>query len=114
MRYLLAALCLIAVLACSCDAQCFVNPPNVFPRNQIRGCLYEGKVHPLDSEWKTKDCKKCNCNPDGYLGCCNTAAQPVDFDKEHCKSVFYEKECLYKVVRKDDPSKECEVYSMVS
>ncbi|KAG8435198.1 hypothetical protein GDO86_013222, partial [Hymenochirus boettgeri] len=115
-RYLLAALCLIAILACSCNAQCQVYPPNVVPGKWTRGksgCLYKGEVHKLNSEWNTKDCKKCSCNPDGSVGCCNTAAQPEDFDKDHCKSVFHEKECLYKVVRKDDPSKECQVYSMV-
>ncbi|TRZ24027.1 hypothetical protein HGM15179_003079 [Zosterops borbonicus] len=38
---------------------------------------------------------------------------PVDYDEEKCESIFNKETCSYKVVEKDDHSKECPVHSWV-
>ncbi|NXL69288.1 MSPJ protein, partial [Leptocoma aspasia] len=72
----------------------------------------EGKVHEFDSSWRTEDCDDCSCSRTG-IGCCTSYMRPVDYDEEKCESIFNKETCSYKVVEKDDPSKECPVHSWV-
>ncbi|NWT87994.1 MSPJ protein, partial [Lanius ludovicianus] len=76
-------------------------------------CLdMEGKVHEFHSSWRTDDCNDCSCDRAG-IRCCTSYVTPVDYDKEKCESIFNQDTCSYKVVEKDDHSKECPVHSWV-
>ncbi|KFO04727.1 Beta-microseminoprotein, partial [Balearica regulorum gibbericeps] len=71
-----------------------------------------GEVHKFDSHWRNADCYDCTCSRDG-ISCCSSFATPVGYDKEKCISIFNKEECTYKVVEKDDHSKECPVHEWV-
>ncbi|NWH70974.1 MSMB protein, partial [Piaya cayana] len=73
----------------------------------------KGELHEFGSRWKTEDCYDCSCSREG-ISCCNSFATPTDYDKEKCVSVFNKETCTYKVVEKDDDSKECPVYGWVA
>ncbi|XP_053805777.1 beta-microseminoprotein-like [Vidua chalybeata] len=108
--------CLLAVAICMplSDASCVFLPfkPGI-SNGAVVGCLdEEGNVHKFDSQWRTEDCNDCSCSKTG-IGCCTSYMRPVDYDEEKCESIFNEETCSYKVVEKDDHSKECPVHSWV-
>ncbi|NXG69963.1 MSMB protein, partial [Baryphthengus martii] len=72
----------------------------------------KGKPHVFGSEWKTDDCLDCSCSRGG-ISCCTSFATPADYDKEKCMSIFNKEICTYKVVEKNDHSKECPVKGWV-
>ncbi|XP_071986001.1 beta-microseminoprotein-like isoform X2 [Engystomops pustulosus] len=76
------------------------------------GCNYGGEFHKFGSSWKTNTCKKCDCYPDGAMGCCDIGGYPGNYDKEKCKIIYDKDHCPITVVRKDDPRKTCP-HSMV-
>ncbi|NWV65993.1 MSMB protein, partial [Malurus elegans] len=76
------------------------------------GCMLNGKLYPLGVTERTDDCFKCSCNGVS-MGCCSLFHTPVSYDEKNCKVVFNQSKCDYDVVRKDDPSEECFVYSRV-
>ncbi|NWJ04905.1 MSMB protein, partial [Crypturellus undulatus] len=76
------------------------------------GCILRGKLYPFGRIERTQDCLSCNCNQD-EINCCSLYHTPVNYDKEKCEVVFNKITCNYDVVEKDNPSKECFVYSRV-
>ncbi|NWR85562.1 MSMB protein, partial [Furnarius figulus] len=72
----------------------------------------EGKLHEFGSKWRTEDCNDCFSSRDG-IRCCTSYVTPVDYDKEKCESIFNKETCSYKVVEKNNHSKECPVHSWV-
>ncbi|NWW94308.1 MSMB protein, partial [Rhynochetos jubatus] len=76
------------------------------------GCILDGKLYPFGETPRTDDCLRCTCSPEA-IRCCTLFHTPVSYDKKNCKVVFNKETCDYDVVRKDDPSKECFVYSRV-
>ncbi|NWI93482.1 MSMB protein, partial [Pitta sordida] len=72
----------------------------------IKGILRE-----FGSKW-TDYCTDCSSSRGG-IRCCASYGRPDDYDKEKCESIFNKETCSYKVVEKDDHSKECPVYSWV-
>ncbi|XP_053307306.1 beta-microseminoprotein-like [Spea bombifrons] len=99
----------IAVLAISitaCNGQCFAEK-----NNNPNGCTYKGVTHALNTEWETEVCQKCSCKQD-VMSCCPKYTTPVNIDKD-CISIFDEKNCIYRVVRKDDPCKQCKINNAV-
>ncbi|NXH75002.1 MSMB protein, partial [Hydrobates tethys] len=71
-----------------------------------------GELHEFDSSWRNADCYDCSCSRSG-IDCCSSFATPVDYDKKKCVSIFNKETCTYKVVEKDDHSKECPVHGWV-
>ncbi|NWW73207.1 MSMB protein, partial [Climacteris rufus] len=76
------------------------------------GCILNGKLYPFGHIDRTDDCFRCSCSQ-RMMSCCSLFHTPISYDKEKCKVVFNENTCNYDVVQKDDPSKECFVYSRV-
>ncbi|KFP51022.1 Beta-microseminoprotein, partial [Cathartes aura] len=72
----------------------------------------KGELHKFDSHWRTDDCHDCFCSRGG-IDCCSSFAAPADYNKEKCVSIFNKETCTYKVVEKDDHSKECPVHEWV-
>ncbi|XP_010010316.1 PREDICTED: beta-microseminoprotein-like [Nestor notabilis] len=80
---------------------------------KIVGCRdLNGELHELDSQWRTDSCYDCSCS-EGAIDCCSSFSTPSDYDKENCVSIFNKETCTYKVVEKDDHSKECPVHAWV-
>ncbi|NXA34583.1 MSMB protein, partial [Eudromia elegans] len=75
------------------------------------GCILDGKLYPFGEIEKTENCHRCSCSQE-EIRCCSLYHTPI-YDRERCKAVFNKKSCSYIVVEKDDPSKECFVYSRV-
>ncbi|NXO07673.1 MSMB protein, partial [Oriolus oriolus] len=76
------------------------------------GCMLNRKLYPFGLIERTEDCYRCSCSEE-KMQCCSLFTTPVAYDKKKCKLVFNKKSCDYDVVQKDDPSKECSVYSRV-
>ncbi|NXD75576.1 MSMB protein, partial [Halcyon senegalensis] len=72
----------------------------------------EGEMHVFGSRWKTQDCLDCSCSRNG-MSCCTGFATPVGYDEEKCISILNKETCTYKVVEKNDDSKECPVNGWV-
>ncbi|XP_074011048.1 beta-microseminoprotein-like [Numenius arquata] len=109
----LACLLLLAISATPSNAYCFFErfKPGVSD-GVILGCLNsQGEVHKFGS-WKTEDCHNCSCSRRG-IHCCSSFASPAGYDKEKCESIFNKETCTYKVVKKNDHSKECPVKGWV-
>ncbi|XP_014730811.1 PREDICTED: beta-microseminoprotein-like isoform X1 [Sturnus vulgaris] len=111
---IVACLLALAISMPLSDAACYFIPFKPGTSNgEVVGCLdEEGKVHEFGSSWRTEDCNDCSCSDTG-IGCCNSYITPVDYDEEKCESIFNKETCSYKVVEKDDHSKECPVHSWV-
>ncbi|KAF1543718.1 UNVERIFIED_CONTAM: Beta-microseminoprotein, partial [Eudyptes pachyrhynchus] len=73
---------------------------------------WNGKLHEFGSHWRSADCYDCSCSRDG-IGCCSSFTTPVGYDEEKCVSIFNKETCTYKVVEKNDHSKECPVHGWV-
>ncbi|NXW42207.1 MSMB protein, partial [Nyctiprogne leucopyga] len=71
-----------------------------------------GELHEFGSKWRNADCYDCFCSKH-RIQCCSSFMTPVGYDKEKCVSIFNKETCKYKVVEKDDHSKECPVYASV-
>ncbi|XP_068112151.1 beta-microseminoprotein-like [Hyperolius riggenbachi] len=69
------------------------------------GCLHEGQLHPLNTQWKTKDCTGCSCNGKGAMTCC-TMGRPRE--TKHCKFRYHE-DCSFDLI----PNEECTSFVMV-
>ncbi|NWY49715.1 MSMB protein, partial [Chionis minor] len=71
-----------------------------------------GKLHEFDSTWRDAQCNDCSCSRSG-MRCCTSFITPSDYDEEKCVSIFNKETCTYKVVEKNDHSKECPVHAWV-
>ncbi|NWU64968.1 MSMB protein, partial [Pterocles burchelli] len=71
-----------------------------------------GELHEFGSHWRTTDCNDCSCDTSG-ISCCSSFVTPVDYDEEKCVRIFNNETCTYKVVEKDNHSKECPVRGWV-
>ncbi|XP_032551271.1 beta-microseminoprotein-like [Chiroxiphia lanceolata] len=114
MKTILPCLLVLAISVPLSDASCFLMAcePGISDGVTV-GCLdSEGKLHEFGSQWRTDDCNDCSSSRGG-IRCCSSYATPVDYDKENCESIFNKETCSYKVVEKDDHSKECPVHSWV-
>ncbi|KFP83710.1 Beta-microseminoprotein, partial [Acanthisitta chloris] len=76
------------------------------------GCMLHGRLYPFGLTERTEDCFSCRCNAVS-MRCCSLFHTPVGYDRKNCKVVFNKETCNYDVVRKNDPSKECVVYSSI-
>ncbi|NXG61372.1 MSMB protein, partial [Hemiprocne comata] len=72
----------------------------------------DGELHKFGSNWRDADCNDCSCDKNG-MNCCSSYETPVSYDTEKCESIFNKETCTYKVVEKDDHSKECPVHAWV-
>ncbi|KFQ14306.1 Beta-microseminoprotein, partial [Leptosomus discolor] len=66
--------------------------------------------HELRSSWRTDNYLDCHCSG---IECCTSYMTPVNYDKEKCVRIFMKETCVYKVVEKNDHSKECPVRERV-
>ncbi|KFQ21176.1 Beta-microseminoprotein J1, partial [Merops nubicus] len=73
---------------------------------------WKGQLHEFDSSWRTSNCLDCSCSKAG-IRCCTSFASPVGYDEEKCIKVFNKENCTYKVLEKNDHSKECPVSGWV-
>ncbi|KAM6330145.1 beta-microseminoprotein-like [Podargus strigoides] len=92
------------------DAYCFSKLNK--PHEAKTGCMLDGKLYPFGEIARTENCFRCSCSPEA-MRCCSLFHTPTGYDRENCRVVFNKESCDYDVVRKDDPSKECPVYSRV-
>ncbi|KAM6390378.1 beta-microseminoprotein-like [Pluvialis apricaria] len=114
MKTILACLLVLAISVTLSNASCFFQPlkPWISDGETI-GCRdLNGDGHEFGASWKTTDCEDCYCYRDG-MKCCTSFATPVGYDQEKCISIFNKETCTYKVVEKDDHSKECPVHGWV-
>ncbi|KFV59732.1 Beta-microseminoprotein, partial [Tyto alba] len=72
----------------------------------------KGELHKFGSSWRTDDCFDCSCS-EGRISCCSSFLTPTGYDEQKCVSIFNKKTCTYKIVEKDDHSKECPVHEWV-
>ncbi|NXI54328.1 MSPJ protein, partial [Chloroceryle aenea] len=72
----------------------------------------KGQLHSFGSRWRTDDCLDCSCFKTG-ISCCTGYVTPTGYDEEKCISIFNKETCTYKVVEKNDYSKECPVHGWV-
>ncbi|OCT71853.1 hypothetical protein XELAEV_18034830mg, partial [Xenopus laevis] len=107
-KCILASLIALAILVTTCSAGCFSRLPG-----ESHGCFYRGELHDRGSKFRTKDCMDCTCSMDGSMRCCQAYGTPVKYDKEKCTAVFNRNTCLYNVVEKKNPSRECDILAMV-
>ncbi|XP_012578988.1 PREDICTED: beta-microseminoprotein [Condylura cristata] len=109
MNALLGSLLVLSTFVTLCNAQCFFTKrDSTWPE----GCKdSKGISHPLQSTW-TNDCNKCTCSSGG-IACCRIAGIPVGYDKKKCKKIFYQDECTFRVVERDNPYKTCEVKAWI-
>uniref|UniRef100_A0A8C3YVI9 Beta-microseminoprotein n=1 Tax=Catagonus wagneri TaxID=51154 RepID=A0A8C3YVI9_9CETA len=110
MKSLLGTLVVLATFVTLCNSQCYLIPNKNVALNECQDL--DGVSHPLNSVWKTKDCKECTCGQDA-ISCCNTAAIPVDYDTDKCQKIFNTETCTFTVVEKKDPGKTCAVTGWV-
>ncbi|NWQ78036.1 MSMB protein, partial [Columbina picui] len=71
-----------------------------------------GEMHEFGTHWTNTECYSCSCTRSG-IDCCSTFMIPTKYDKEKCVSIFNKETCTYKVVEKEDHSKECPIYEAV-
>ncbi|XP_068022314.1 beta-microseminoprotein J1-like [Melanerpes formicivorus] len=110
MKTILACLLVLAVSLPVSNASCFIQP---MKPGTSDGCLdSKGNLHQFESKWRTDDCMDCYCSRDA-IQCCTSYATPVGYDEEKCVRIFDEVTCTYKVLEKNDHSKECPVYEWV-
>ncbi|KAM4637074.1 beta-microseminoprotein-like [Discoglossus pictus] len=95
-----------ALLVTACNGQC-----NAVRNELTDGCIVNGIKYQLNTEWDAPDCFTCTCSAGAYT-CCKKYSTPTEFSSD-CISFLDEKNCIYRVVRKDDPSKSCEVTAAV-
>ncbi|OPJ84420.1 beta-microseminoprotein A1-like [Patagioenas fasciata monilis] len=112
MKTILACLLVLAISVTLSNAVCFYEPLNPgISRGELTGCLdSNGELHEFDTHWTNTDCYYCSCTSSG-INCCSTFVRPVGYDEEKCVSIFNKETCTYKVVEKEDHSKECPVYA---
>ncbi|XP_025906567.1 beta-microseminoprotein-like [Nothoprocta perdicaria] len=110
MKGFLAFLLAMGIIVALGDAYCFTKTNTA--GESAKGCILDGKLYPFGEIERTENCFRCSCSQDA-IRCCSLFHTPVGFDKERCKVVFNKESCNYDVVEKDDPSKECTVYSRV-
>ncbi|XP_017581452.1 PREDICTED: beta-microseminoprotein isoform X4 [Corvus brachyrhynchos] len=110
MKSFLAFLIAMGVIVTLGDAYCWSKIHK--PGEAKNGCMLNGKLYPLGHIERTEDCYRCSCS-ETEMKCCSLFTTPVAYDKKKCKVVFNKEHCDYDVVQKDDPSKECFVYSRV-
>ncbi|XP_013814268.1 beta-microseminoprotein-like [Apteryx mantelli] len=113
MKTFLACLLVLAISVTLSNASCFVEELKRESDKEVPGCTdFEGKFHEFGSQWETKNCMDCSCSRQG-IGCCTSYATPINFDEEKCEAIFNKLTCSYKVVEKDDHTKECPVFEWV-
>ncbi|XP_068875651.1 beta-microseminoprotein-like [Aphelocoma coerulescens] len=110
MKSFLAFLIAMGVLVTLGDATCWTKIHK--PGEAKNGCMLNGKLYLFGPIERTEDCYRCSCSQT-EMKCCSLFSTPVAYDKKKCKVVFNKERCDYDVVQKDDPSKECFVYSRV-
>ncbi|RMC11590.1 hypothetical protein DUI87_11711 [Hirundo rustica rustica] len=100
----------MGIIVTLADAYCWSKLHK--PGEAKNGCMMNGKVYPFGHIERTEDCHTCYCGK-GSMECCSLYMTPVDYDEEKCEKIFNKETCSYKVVEKDDHSKECLVHSWV-
>ncbi|XP_066456697.1 beta-microseminoprotein-like [Eleutherodactylus coqui] len=101
------------ILVVLCSAACYRSDIEVIAGQEPKGCYFRKKMHPLNSEWRTKDCLDCTCGSSGDYECCTAYGRPVDYDPDRCNFVFDRKDCVYKLIPNSDPNRQCTSYGMV-
>ncbi|KAM4635959.1 beta-microseminoprotein-like [Discoglossus pictus] len=96
--YLISA----ALLVTLCNGQCYDIPNNI-----TDGCLHEGTKYKLNTTWHNSQCHSCSCSTTSHT-CCAKYPTPTGFSND-CIAFFDEKNCVYRVVRKDDPCQICNI-----
>ncbi|XP_069836608.1 beta-microseminoprotein-like isoform X3 [Dendropsophus ebraccatus] len=109
MKFLVAFTFGAGILLVACSAECFMGETNP---EKGEGCYYRKRMHPPGSQWRSKNCMDCTCGSDGHFTCCSAYGRPVNYD-ETCKFVFDKKECVYKLIPNEDPTKQCQSFGMV-
>ncbi|XP_069836606.1 beta-microseminoprotein-like isoform X2 [Dendropsophus ebraccatus] len=113
MKFLVALAFGAGILVVACNAFCFNGLSKGVHGEEPAGCYYRKRIYPPNSQWRTKDCLNCTCGSSGRFECCSAYGKPVNYDKETCKFVFDKKECVYKLIPNEDPTKQCQSYGMV-
>ncbi|XP_044516213.1 beta-microseminoprotein A1-like [Gracilinanus agilis] len=95
-----------------CD-DCTFTPLEATVGNQPKGCSdAQGVFHYLHSTWRTDNCEICDCLEQG-MECCSITMRAVGYDENQCEEVFDRWLCLFKAVKKENPSQHCEVSEYV-
>nr|XP_056716895.1 small serum protein 2-like [Euleptes europaea] len=70
------------------------------------GCFdpYDGRRHPLGSQWNTDHCMRCDCSGD-RMECCTRYGGIAHM--EGCKGSVNPETCEYEFYRIDNPSEPC-------
>ncbi|XP_069835238.1 beta-microseminoprotein-like isoform X2 [Dendropsophus ebraccatus] len=113
MKFLVAVAFGALTLVVICNAGCLRGKGKIKMGEEPKGCYFRKKMHLLNSQWRTKDCMDCKCDSYGSYECCTVYGTPANYDKERCKFEFDQKQCVYKLIPNEDPTKQCESYGMV-
>ncbi|KAM4636678.1 beta-microseminoprotein J1-like [Discoglossus pictus] len=102
MKNFLGCLIIFVISVTVCDAQC-----RVIENSTPDGCIYNGTKYNWNETWDTPHCQNCTCTEES-VQCCAKYETPMNFDHK-CVSIFDDENCVYRVVRKDDPCQECDI-----
>ncbi|XP_060096954.1 beta-microseminoprotein [Heteronotia binoei] len=106
MRPLLLSFSILALFWPLCDAQCSRTPVSE------NGCIKRGKLHHVHTVWRTNNCERCECKPEAMV-CCSRVLTPTKYNREKCIPMFHKPTCSIRVVKKNNPSAFCRVFSAV-
>lgn len=106
MKHLFAIVFGAGIFLTVCNAACSLRRPQ-YHGKPINGCLFGGKIHLFSSGWVTKECERCNCFSDGSIRCCTMLNLPMAIAGNDCEVLNDMKTCTFKIVYKNDHTKEC-------
>ncbi|XP_068113736.1 beta-microseminoprotein-like [Hyperolius riggenbachi] len=100
------------LLMLSCNSSCDEKKP-LRSRNGAKPveCMDGDTARPLNSTWRTEDCRNCTCT-EGTISCCPAPLRPLPVDSM-CECVQNKATCEYEVRRKDNSSEPCILWGVM-
>nr|XP_006630646.2 PREDICTED: beta-microseminoprotein-like [Lepisosteus oculatus] len=98
MKHLLCFVAGLLATVAMARGDCYMELPKL-------GCQgMDGDFHEFGSKW-IRNCYDCECSTHG-ISCCNKIPTAIQFPPQ-CEMIVNKKDCTWKLVLKNDHSKEC-------